>query len=56
MSTHQGQELSLDHAKIEWLILADEAEVVNGKLYMMGGDGIGSLRRPCRGNSTWRFH
>ena len=37
MSTLQEQELSLDHSEIEWLILADEAEVVNGKLYMMGG-------------------
>ena len=37
MSTHQGQELGLAHSEIEWLILADEAEVVNGKLYMMGG-------------------
>ncbi len=23
--------------EIEWLILADAAEIVNGKLYMMGG-------------------
>ena len=37
MSSQQEQDLVLDQSAVEWLILADEAEVVNGKLYMLGG-------------------
>lgn len=31
------QDLDMDQSEVEWLILADGAEVVNGKLYMLGG-------------------
>ena len=37
MSTDDGMDIVLEQSRVEWLILADEAEVVNGKLYMMGG-------------------
>ena len=37
MSTNDGMDIVLEQSRVEWLILADEAEVVNGKLYMMGG-------------------
>ena len=37
MSTQSGQDFVMEQSKVEWLILADEAEVVNGKLYMIGG-------------------
>ena len=37
MSTDDGMDMVLEQSRVEWLILADEAEVVNGKLYMMGG-------------------
>ena len=49
MST-QEQELIVNNSEIEWLILADEAEVVGGKLYMMGGgwDRITAQRLPCQ--------
>ena len=37
MSSEHGLDMDLGSPEIEWLILADEAELVNGKLYMMGG-------------------
>ena len=37
MSSEHRLDMDLGSPEIEWLILADEAELVNGKLYMMGG-------------------
>ena len=50
--SNQEQDPEMEHSEIEWLILADEAEVVNGKLYMMGGgwDRITASELP------WRQH
>lgn len=52
MSTQQKQSPDTGQSEIEWLILADEAEVVNGKLYMMGGgwDRITAQKLP------WQHH
>jgi hypothetical protein len=40
----------IDHLEIDFLILADHAEAVNGKLYLMGGGwdrrGIGDFHQP----------
>ena len=40
----------IDHLEIDFLILADHAEAVNGKLYLMGGGwdrrAIGDFRQP----------
>lgn len=37
--------LPLEHTRVEYLILADHVEALNGKLYMMGGgwDSVGVL-------------
>ena len=50
MSTDQEQKLIVDQSEVEWLILADEAEVVNGKLYMIGGgwDRLTAGTLPCQ--------
>ena len=42
----------MDQSEIEWLILADGAEVVNGKLYMLGG----GWDRITVGNLPWPQH
>src|SRR5712692_596018 len=40
----------IDRPEVEFLILADHAEAVNGKLYLMGGGwdrrGVGDFRQP----------
>ena len=40
----------MDHLEIEFLLLADHAEAVNGKLYLMGGGwdrrAVGDFRQP----------
>lgn len=36
-SRSRASRLPVAHADVEFLILADRAEVLNGKLYMMGG-------------------
>jgi hypothetical protein len=36
-ATRRRAKLPLPHAEVEYLILADRVEALNGKLYMMGG-------------------
>ena len=50
MSTQQNTDM--DHSEIEWLILADGAEVVNGKLYVLGG----GWDRITAGELPWPQH
>ena len=52
MSTDDGMDIVLEQSRVEWLILADEAEVVNGKLYMMGG----GWDRLTAQSLPWRQH
>ena len=54
MSTQNDLDLVVEESRVEWLILADEAEVVNGKLYMMGGgwDRLTAQSLPWRQHMT----